>query len=85
MRYLIDHSKSMLSVWETAAILNFPLTPAGNMRRPFEALLGQWIETDWMDISPELDDMNGAETDALWESDQEEYSFSSDQSVGSNQ
>jgi hypothetical protein len=38
-----------------------------------------------MDISPELDDMNGAETDALWESDQEEYSFSSDQSVGSNQ
>jgi hypothetical protein len=30
--------------------------------------------------------MNGAEiNDALWESGQEEYSLSSDQSIGSNQ
>jgi hypothetical protein len=32
---------------------NCPLTPAGNMRRPSEALLGQWTETAWDDISPE--------------------------------
>ena len=62
-------------MWEIAAILNCPLTPAGNMRRPSEALLQQWIETAWMVISPESNDKNGAENDALWESGQEENSF----------
>jgi hypothetical protein len=32
---------------------NCPLTPAGNIRRLSEALLGQWIKTAWDDISPE--------------------------------
>jgi hypothetical protein len=32
---------------------NCPLTPAGNIRRPSEALLGQWIKTAWDDILPE--------------------------------
>jgi hypothetical protein len=32
---------------------NCPLTPAGNIRRPSEALLGQWIKTALDDISPE--------------------------------
>jgi hypothetical protein len=32
---------------------NCSLTPAGNIRRPSEALLGQWTKTAWDDISPE--------------------------------
>jgi hypothetical protein len=40
MWYLTDHSKTVLPVLEIAAILNCPLTPEGNMRRPSEALLG---------------------------------------------
>jgi hypothetical protein len=54
---------------------NCPLTPAENIRRPSEALLGQWIKTAWDDISPESivkwfkkccvsNDMNGTEDDA---------------------
>jgi hypothetical protein len=31
---------------------NCPLIPAGNIRRPSEELLGQWIKTAWDDISP---------------------------------
>jgi hypothetical protein len=53
------------------------------MRRPSEALLGQWIKTAWDDISPESivkgfrrccvsNDMNGTEDDVLWEEDHEE-------------
>jgi len=38
--YLTYHSKTVLPVWVIAAILNCPVTPAGNMRRPSEALLG---------------------------------------------
>jgi hypothetical protein len=33
--------------------VNCSLTPAGNIRRPSEALLGQRIKTAWDDISPE--------------------------------
>jgi hypothetical protein len=33
---------------------NCPPTPAGNIRRPSEALLGQWIKTTWDDISPSI-------------------------------
>jgi hypothetical protein len=32
---------------------NCPLTPAGNIRRPSEALLEQWMKTAWDVISPE--------------------------------
>jgi hypothetical protein len=72
---------------------NCPLTPAGNIRRPSEALLGQWIKTAWNDISPESigkgfkkccvsNDMNGTEDDdVLWEQNHEENSSSSDESV----
>ena len=65
----------MLPVWKITAILNCLLTPAGNIRRPSEALLGCWIETAWMDISPKSNDVNGAENDVLWESGQEENFF----------
>jgi hypothetical protein len=55
---------------------NCPLTSAGNIRRPSEALLGQWIKTAWDDILPESivkglkkccvsNDMNGTEDDVL--------------------
>jgi hypothetical protein len=68
-------------------------TPAGNIRRPSKALLGQWNKTAWDDISPESilkgfkkccvsNDMNGTEDDVLWEEDHEENS-SSDESVDS--
>jgi hypothetical protein len=74
---------------------NCPLTPAGNIRRPSEALFGQWIKTAWDDISPESivkgfkkcymsNDMNGTEDDVLWEDDHEENSSSSDESAGSD-
>jgi hypothetical protein len=36
----------MAAIWELS-------TPAGNIRRPSEALLGQWIKTAWDGISPE--------------------------------
>jgi hypothetical protein len=32
---------------------NCPLTPAGDKRRPSEALLGKLVKTAWNDISPE--------------------------------
>jgi hypothetical protein len=32
---------------------NCPLIPAGKIRRPSEALLGQWIKTAWDEISQE--------------------------------
>jgi hypothetical protein len=71
---------------------NCPLTPAGNIRRSSEALLGQWIKTAWDDISPESivmgfkkccvsNDMNGTEDDVLWKEDHEENSSSCDKSV----
>jgi hypothetical protein len=74
---------------------NYPLTPAGNIRRPSEALLGQWIKIAWDDISPESivkwfkkccvsNNMNGTEDDVLWEEDHEENSSSSDESVDSD-
>jgi hypothetical protein len=75
---------------------NCPLTPAGNIKRPSEALLGQWIKAAWDDISPESivkgfkkccvsNNMNGTEDDdVLWEEDHEENSSSSDESVDSD-
>jgi hypothetical protein len=74
---------------------NCPLTPAGNIRRPSEALHGQWIKTAWDDISPESiikgfkkrclsNDMNGTEDDVLWKEDHEENSSSSGESVDSD-
>jgi hypothetical protein len=74
---------------------NCPLTPAGNIRRPSEAPLGQWIKSAWDDISPESivkgfkkccvsNDMNATEDDVLLEEDHEENSPSSDESVDSD-
>jgi hypothetical protein len=37
----------MAATWELSPI------PAGNIRQPSEALLGQWNDTAWDDISPE--------------------------------
>jgi hypothetical protein len=74
---------------------NCPLTPVRNIRRPSEALLGQWIKTAWDDISPESivrgfkkccvsNDMNGTEDHVLWEEDHEENSSSGYESVDSD-
>jgi hypothetical protein len=46
------HSNTMSPVWGMAVIRNCPLTPAGNIRRPFKPLLDQCIETACSDISP---------------------------------
>jgi len=64
--YLTYHSKTVLPVWEIGAILNCPVS------RKHEKSI--W-STAWMVISPESNDMNGAENDALWESGQKEHSF----------
>jgi hypothetical protein len=61
---------------------NCPLTPTGNIRRPY---LGQWIKTAWDDMSPEpivkgfkkccmSNNMNGTDDDVLWEEGHEENS-----------
>jgi hypothetical protein len=74
---------------------NCPLTPARNIRRPSEELLGQWTETAWDDISPESNvkwfrkfcvsnNMNGTEDDVLWNENHEENSSSKDGCVDSD-
>jgi hypothetical protein len=50
-RPLKDRLRCLYGKWLLSG--NCPLTPAGNIRRPSEALLGQWIKTAWDDISPE--------------------------------
>jgi len=46
----------MSLVWEIAAIWRCPQTPAGNIRRQCEVLLGQWIKTAQNDASSEVMD-----------------------------
>jgi hypothetical protein len=54
MWQLTDSSKVTASPYgEWLLSGNCPLTPAGNIRRPSEALPGQWIKTAWDDILPE--------------------------------
>jgi hypothetical protein len=71
---LKDRLRHLYGEWLLSG--NCPLTPAGNIRRPSEALFGQWIKTVWDDISPESiikwfkkccvsNDMNGTEDDVL--------------------
>jgi hypothetical protein len=64
-----------------------PLTPAGNIRRPSEALLGMTFHQNPSSRSLKSavsNDMNGTEDDVLWEEDHEENSSSSDESVDSD-
>jgi hypothetical protein len=78
----------MSPVWGMAAIWKCPQTPARNIRRQCEALLGQWIKTAWNDVSSEAmvegfkSDINRTENDVLWEEDHEENPTSTDRSVG---
>jgi hypothetical protein len=88
-----DQLRRLYGEWMLSG--NCPLTPAGNIRRPSEALLGQWIKTALDDISPESivkgfkkccvsNDVNRTGDDVLWEEDHEENSSSSDESIDSD-
>jgi len=61
---------------------------AGNIRRPYEARLRQWIKTAWHDSSPEStakgfknccvsDSIKRNDNEVQWKEDQEENSFCS--------
>jgi hypothetical protein len=45
-----DRLRRLYGEWLLSA--NCLLTPAGNIRRLSEALIGQWIKTAWDDILP---------------------------------
>jgi hypothetical protein len=74
---------------------NCPVTQAGNIRRPSEALLGLYIKTAWNNIYPEFfaqvfekccwsKCVNGTNY-VLQEEDHEENSSSNNKRVGSGQ
>jgi hypothetical protein len=66
---------------------NCPLTPAGNIRRPSEVLLGVTFHQNASSrglTSAVSNDMNGINDDVLWEEDHVENSSSSDGSIDSD-
>jgi hypothetical protein len=79
-----------------AAVWELPVTQAGNIRRPYEAQLGQRTKTVWDDdiLSESIiegfekccvsNEMNGADGGVLWEEDHEENCAYNDESFDSD-
>jgi hypothetical protein len=76
-----DHSKTLSPIWGWQLSWNCKLTPAENILRPSEGLLGQWIKTGMIFhrhvLSGGLKNVvsncvNGMEDDVLWMKCQEE-------------